>query len=224
MDSIRVAVPKSTGSLEFIRLDLADLTTINKSAEEFLAKENELHLLFNNAGLGWPEPGSKTVQGQELQMGVNCLGPFLFTKFLTPTLIGTAKNSPKESVRVIWSSSSACDGLVVDNTFMDYVEHPEKKTVHQLYCTSKIGNYFYAVEYAARYKADGLMSISLNPGHLDSDLWRTQGALKHWLLRKTVLHPVIYGAYTNIFAAFSSKLTMENNGTFGKHLQDFSHW
>ena len=33
----------------FLQLDLSDLTSIKKSAEEFLRHETELHILFNNA-------------------------------------------------------------------------------------------------------------------------------------------------------------------------------
>ena len=33
----------------FLELDLADLSSVKKSAEEFLSKEHELHILFNNA-------------------------------------------------------------------------------------------------------------------------------------------------------------------------------
>ena len=33
----------------FIELDLADLSSVKKAAEEFLSREPELHILFNNA-------------------------------------------------------------------------------------------------------------------------------------------------------------------------------
>lgn len=33
----------------FLELNLASLASIKKAAAEFLAKENELHILFNNA-------------------------------------------------------------------------------------------------------------------------------------------------------------------------------
>lgn len=33
----------------FLELDLASLASVRKSAQEFLGKEKELHLLFNNA-------------------------------------------------------------------------------------------------------------------------------------------------------------------------------
>jgi retinol dehydrogenase-12 len=77
--------------LAFLRLDLADLTTIKASAEEFLSKETKLHVLFNNAGVMCPPQGSKTPQGYELQLGTNNIGTFMFTKLLTPILNATAR-------------------------------------------------------------------------------------------------------------------------------------
>lgn len=34
-------------------------------------------------------------------------------------------------------------------------------------CVSKLGNYWHAAEFAARYKDDGIISIPLNPGNLN---------------------------------------------------------
>jgi len=42
--------PSSKGDLVFLRLDLDDLTTIKSSAQEFLSKEKQLDVLWNNAG------------------------------------------------------------------------------------------------------------------------------------------------------------------------------
>ncbi|RYP19576.1 hypothetical protein DL765_003303 [Monosporascus sp. GIB2] len=213
IDSIKMAVPKSTGDLVYIPLDLADLVSIKASAGEFLRREQRLHLPFNNAGVGYPKKGSKTKQGYELQLGVDSIGTFAFTRLLTPTLVSTAKTSPPNSVRVIWVSSSAAEA-VNPKGFVESLPHIENKGAFDQYCASKLGNYFHATEFAARHKADGVLSVPLNPGNLDSDFWRTQGAPMTCILRKTLLYPPIYGAYTNLFAAFSSLITSENSGHF----------
>jgi len=90
IDEITQAHPGSRGELVFLKLQLDDLTTIKASAEEFLAKETRLDVLWNNAGVMVPPQGSKTVQGHELQIGINNLGHFLFTHFLTSVLTETA--------------------------------------------------------------------------------------------------------------------------------------
>jgi retinol dehydrogenase 12 len=62
--SIRKAVPKSSGQLVFLSLDLADLTEVTAAAQRFLAQESIPHVLFNDAGvmIGPANSPLKTVQ------------------------------------------------------------------------------------------------------------------------------------------------------------------
>ncbi|KAK2867789.1 hypothetical protein FQN49_003470 [Arthroderma sp. PD_2] len=212
IESIKTAVPNSAGDLIFIRLDLADLESLKATAEEFASREQTLHLLFNNAGVGYPEPGSKTKQGYELQLGVNCIGPFALTKLLTPILVSTAKVSPPNTIRIVWVSSSAAEAVKPKVFMQDLPEVEKKGQLHQ-YCMSKMGNYLHANEFASRLAADGVLSVPLNPGALDSDFWRTQGTIMYCIL-KTMLHPPVYGAYTASFAAFSPQITLEKSGCY----------
>ncbi|KAI1099757.1 NAD(P)-binding protein [Jackrogersella minutella] len=212
IESIKKTVPKSDGDLTYIHLDLADLPSIKSTADEFLGKEQKLDILFNNAGVAFPEKGSQTKQGYELQLGVNCIGTFALTKLLTPTLVSTAKASPPSSVRVVWVSSSASEGIN-PKAFLENVYHPETKGTFDKYGTSKLGNFLHSTEFAASHKADGIVSVSLNPGNLDSDLWRTQGRFMTWFLRTFLFFPSIYGAYTCLFAGISPQVTLEKSGS-----------
>ncbi|KAF4973192.1 hypothetical protein FSARC_444 [Fusarium sarcochroum] len=212
-EEIKAAIPKSQGELICLPLDLADLPSIKVSAAEFLRRENKLHVLFNNAGVGFPEHGPKTKQGYELQLGVNCLGTFALTKELTPTLVATAKSSPPGTVRVVWASSTAAFNTTTKK-YMERVQAISKEPVGEQYFISKLGNYFQATEFAARHKNDGIISVPLNPGNLNSEFWRSQGKVVTWLLRKFVLYPPVYGGYVNIFAGFSPDVTLENSGRF----------
>ncbi|KAI5867531.1 hypothetical protein GGS23DRAFT_592838 [Durotheca rogersii] len=83
INTIRVTMLKCSGELIFIYLGLAGLTTM-KCVE-------------------CPEKGSKTAQGYELQLGVNCVGPFALTKLLTPMLMAAA--AAPGNVRVAWKQS-----------------------------------------------------------------------------------------------------------------------
>jgi retinol dehydrogenase-12 len=65
ISEFKKAHPDSKGTLHFLKLDLADLSTIKASAEEFLSKEQRLDVLWNNAGVMWPAIGSKTAQVSE---------------------------------------------------------------------------------------------------------------------------------------------------------------
>lgn len=160
IEGIKKQHPESKGTLKFLKLDLADLTTIGTSAKSFLEAESRLDILFNNAGVMTPPDGSKTVQGYELQLGVNCLGHFLFTKYLTPLLQKTAKSAPKDSVRVIWVSSSAADVLAPKNGFeRDNLDYHEPRNLVFKYATSKAGNFYHNTEFARRFKDDGIVSV-----------------------------------------------------------------
>lgn len=159
--TVETSFPKSNGELVFLHLDLNDLALVKQSAESFLSKESRLDVLWNNAGVMTPPQGSKTKQNYEAQLGTNCLGPFLFTKILTPLLIETAKSAPRGSVRVCWLASSAAEVNSpkpggVDMKNLDY--HKDQSAWYK-YGVSKAGNVLYAKEFAKRYQADGVLSM-----------------------------------------------------------------
>ncbi|KAF7549523.1 hypothetical protein G7Z17_g6315 [Cylindrodendrum hubeiense] len=216
IDAIKEAVPSSSGQLTFLKLDLADLTTVAASAKQFLDRESKLHVLFNNAGVMNPEQGSATAQNYELQLGVNNVGTFMFTKLLTPILVATASVEESGTVRVVWVASSAAEAPPVPTggVDMDTIANRLNEPRFTSYTLSKAGNYLHAVEMARRFKDEGIVSVPLNPGNLASDLWRTQGSWASWFLRTFVLHAPVYGAYTELFAGLSSQVTMERSGSW----------
>jgi NAD(P)-dependent dehydrogenase (short-subunit alcohol dehydrogenase family) len=214
---IKAAAPRSRGTLVFIKLDLADLSTIKASAEAFLKQESRLDVLFNNAGVMKPDPpGSTTAQGYELQLGVNNVGTFMFTKLLTPLLVTTARTEGPGTVRVVWVGSSAGELPMVPKfgVPMDNLDYHRDLWWMTKYGISKAGNYLQGSEYARRYKADGIISVTLNPGNLDSELWRNQPFVVGKILKWFFLHPAINGAYTELFAGLSPEVTLERSGAW----------
>lgn len=165
--SVETSFPKSKGELAFLHLDLNDLSLVKQSAESFLSKETKLDVLWNNAGVMIPPQGSKTKQNYESQLGTNCIGPFLFTKILTPLLVQTARSAPRGSVRVVWLSSSAADtvapkgGLEISN-----LDYKKDESAWYKYGVSKAGNVFYSKEFARRYKSDGVVSVVCSRSHV----------------------------------------------------------
>jgi len=212
--SIKSSVPDATGELVYLHLDLDDLTTIKKSAEEFLSKEKKLDVLWNNAGVMVPPDGSKTKQGYEMQLGTNNVAPFLFTKLLTPLLVETAKTASPGSVRVVWVASSAAEATSpkggVDMNNLDYKQNKQGWTK---YGVSKAGNVLHGKEYAKLHKDDGIVSVSLNPGNLKTDLQRHMSGLMSYVL-DFILFPPIQGAYTELFAGLSPDVKMEQTGAW----------
>lgn len=215
IEAIKAAYPNSNGKLYFLFLDLSDLSTIKKSAEDFLGKETRLDVLTNNAGIMVPPKGSRNAQGHELQIGTNCLGPFLFTSLLTPLLKKTAASSPPGTVRITWAASSATElspkgGVEFElDGAVKIHDDPQKD-----YCQSKTGNVFLAFEVARRYGGDGIVSVAWNPGNLQSGLYRHMSQLPKWVMEKTWLHPPVFGAYTMLYAGWSEDLTEESNGVY----------
>lgn len=162
IEEIKAANPSSKGELLFLNLQLDDLATIKQTANDFLAKENRLDVLWNNAGVMIPPAGSQTKQGYELQYGVNNIAHFLLTHFLRPTLETAAKSAPKNSVRVIWVSSSAADAApnpAIDLTNMDY--HREEGAWMK-YSRSKAANVVHSAEFARKTQGTGIISLVTN--------------------------------------------------------------
>lgn len=208
-------VPRSDGRLEFLKLDLGDLSSIKKTAEDFLKRERRLDVLVNNAGVMTPiDDGSTTEEGYELQMGTNCLGPFLLTKLLLPLLEKTAQISGPNAVRVTWAASVAIDtapefGIEWNDKKKAPVTHASGATN---YAQSKVGNLFLASEFARRYGRDtGIVSVAYNPGNLRTELFRHSNAILAFMMQ-IILYPAKLGACTELFAGWSPAIGQHNAG------------
>lgn len=216
---INNAYPRSKGRLEFLQLDLADLSTIKASAEDFMNRESRLDVLVNNAGVMVPPAGRVSAQGYELQMATNCIGPFFFTKLLTPLLEHTAllADTPAGSVRVTWAASLGVDvmsppGGVTFDKNGNCISDP-KKDQNANYGATKAGNVFLSCEFARRHpltSENGVVSLAFNPGNLKTDLQRHATFITTFL--SWMLHPAVFGGYTELFAGWS-----EEAGRSDKH-------
>ncbi|KAG9697835.1 hypothetical protein KCU95_g3346, partial [Aureobasidium melanogenum] len=216
ISDIEAAWPNSKGTLRFQHLDLADLSGIKRSAEAIMSRESKIHVLFNNAGVQAlnPDGPTKTAQGHEIHMGVNIIGTFLFTKLLTPTLVETAKTEEPNTVRVVWVSSLGLE-MVGEKSYgitLDYLKYWPSCTPLERYGISKAGNWLFAVEFAQRYKADGVVSVPCNPGHLRSDLYRDGGTIFKAIINTFVAYPSVYGAYTELYSGLSPDITLKKSG------------
>ncbi|KAB8231691.1 uncharacterized protein BDW43DRAFT_312911 [Aspergillus alliaceus] len=213
INDIKQRFPESDGQMHYLHLDLSDLSTIKHSAEQFLAKESQLHVLWNNAGVMIPPQGSQTAQGYELQLGTNVVGPFMFTKLLYPVLAQTAAASPANSVRVVWVSSSAArfaPNPAIDWSNLDY--HIDERAWKK-YARSKAENVLLAVELARRSKADGVRSLTLDPGAAITDLQRS---MPWWMIAlvKLIAQPAEVGAYTELYAGLQPDVDCSSTGTW----------
>ncbi|KAG9045160.1 hypothetical protein FS837_006928 [Tulasnella sp. UAMH 9824] len=211
----------------FLQLDLANLDSITKSANEFMSKESALHLLFNNGGVMIPPLDQLTSDGYDLQFGTNALGHAHFTLCLLPALLEGAKSSSDGKARVVNTSSDAA-AMINKIDFDTLRDGPKRRKMSRwnLYGQSKLripkmigvlfdaqGNIVFSNELAKRYGSQGIISHSLMPGAVKTDLQRHAPSLLLGLLGWT-LHPVELGALTQLWAGTSPEAVDPNGGYF----------
>jgi NAD(P)-dependent dehydrogenase (short-subunit alcohol dehydrogenase family) len=175
--AIRQAHPAAR--VEFVRVDLASLESVEEAAAEIADRAGELDVLVNNAGVMAPSPG-QSADGFELQIGVNHLGHFALTGQLLPLLL-TA-----EAPRVV-TISSVLHRAAVRTELTDFKILPRGSNWLG-YARSKLANLLFAFELDRR--AGGrLYSLAAHPGFARSELMaRSQSAAR------TVAGPVLrYG-------------------------------
>jgi NAD(P)-dependent dehydrogenase (short-subunit alcohol dehydrogenase family) len=94
MDKIKSEKFATPGTLHYIYIDLADLSTIPTAVAAYSKASPRLDILFNNAGIGSAPLSLKTAQGLEPHYTTNCAGPNLLTKLLLPDLVGDGQDLP----------------------------------------------------------------------------------------------------------------------------------
>ncbi|KAH9179031.1 NAD-P-binding protein [Lactarius sanguifluus] len=203
---------KETGkdSIFFLKLDLADLVSIKAAAEEYISKETELHTLYNN-GL--------TMQLLSPLSPIKSAGHFYLTTLLLPLLTATAKKTFAGTVRVVNVSSiahqyGAPEGIrwATLTPGNDSLEARKELTSTKLYGQSKLGNILFSGELARRYGAEGIVSTSLHPGIIHTDLGRYSGSFLNWI-EQMIGYDVSYGAITSLYAG-TAPAAGELNGKY----------
>ena len=215
IDAITAQYPSSAGHIHYLHLDLDDLTTIPPFVTAFVADAARLDILFNNAGVANVPAATRTAQGLEPHMGVNCVGPYLLTQLLAPLLIRTASTSttPANSVRVIWSSSMLVDVLAPPEGVPPKELDAPSADRNRNYAISKAGNWFLAARLAAQLGAHGVVSITQNPGNLRTAIFDDTPRLIVWA-SSPVLYRAVDGAHTALWAALAPEITVGDGGRY----------
>jgi NAD(P)-dependent dehydrogenase (short-subunit alcohol dehydrogenase family) len=196
------SIKAATGSsaVFFLALDLADLSSVRSCADSFLALDEPLQVLVNNAGVAGRR--GLTRQGFELMFGVNHLGHFLLTQLLLDRLVSSA---PARVVTV--SSDAHYQARGID---WEALRRPARGiTGLAEYAVSKLCNVLFSQELARRTAGTGVTTYALHPGVVASDIWRRVP----WPVRPFVMRnmlSVTEGAATSLYCATSPAVAAES--------------
>ncbi|GME49498.1 short-chain dehydrogenase [Neofusicoccum parvum] len=214
IQAIKAEHPSSNSHLSPLAIDLSNLATVKPAVDEFLRKESRLDVLVHNAGVMMPPAGATSEQGYDLEMATNCLGPFLLNKLLSLVMHQTAQSEPPNSVRQIWVSSSVGMNAPKGGVQFDDSGKPTGKLEGMdNYMQTKAGGALLAAEFAKRSASSKVLSLSLNPGIINTELQRNMPSVAQKVMG-VVFKPAKFGAYTELYAAFSPEITSTDNGTF----------
>ena len=159
-------------------LDLASLISVNNFAEEIKVQEDNVHILINNAGVGFC-PCTSTEDGFEMQMGVNHLGHF----YLTNLLLDKLKASTPSRILVVTSTLAKRGNINLNNLNISPSEYNKNAAYHN----SKLANNLFCRELACRLKGTDVGVFAISPGVVFTNLMRHSPT---WLT--TLAYPLLW--------------------------------
>jgi NAD(P)-dependent dehydrogenase (short-subunit alcohol dehydrogenase family) len=198
----RIAALSPQADLQFLALDLSDLDSTRRAAEQVQKEHTRLDLLINNAGL-MATPLGRTAQGFEMQFGVNHLGHFALTGLLLPLLLATPES------RVVSVSSTGHRPGHIDLADLNWNTRAYKPWA--AYFQSKLANLLFTYELQRKLAAAGRSTAALaahpggsrtnlghqNPGGIVNRLLETMRPL----IERFVLQESAMGALPTLRAA-----------------------
>nr|XP_023856736.1 retinol dehydrogenase 11-like [Salvelinus alpinus] len=194
--------------VEARKLDLADTKSICEFAENIYNTEKVLHFLINNAGVASCSY-STTVDGYEMQLGVNHLGHF----FLTFLLLDLLKHSAPSRVITVSSSAHAMGRIHFEDLNSEKEYHPVKA-----YVQSKLANILFTRELAKRTAGEyGCVCFhASDPGLVNTDLMRHIKRPLQLMFKKFsyFLKTPAEGAYTTLYCILTPDSELTSGGYY----------
>jgi NAD(P)-dependent dehydrogenase (short-subunit alcohol dehydrogenase family) len=203
----RIKSQAGSADVRLLALDLGSLASVRACAAEFLALDEPLHVLVNNAGVGGQR--GLTADGFEQHFGVNHLGHFALTALLLGRMTASGPGA-----RVINVSSDAhynargIDFAAVQRPTATFAGMRE-------YAVSKLCNVLFTQELARRQAGTGVTAYALHPGVVASDIWRRVPRLARPLITRRML-TTEQGAVTSVYCATSPAVAADSGLFYDK--------
>lgn len=168
------------------QLDLASLASIRRAADRLGTEHEFIDLLVNNAGVMMPRRQT-TVDGYEMNFGVNHLGTFALTSLLIDRLL------PTPGSRIVTVSSVAHRSAKLR---LDDLQSASDFRWEAAYGQSKLANLLFTYELQRRLTVIGAETIAVaaHPGNADTELVRDFP-----LQQKIIGSPLVRWATTWLF-------------------------
>jgi len=186
--------------LAFVPLELGDLASCARAADEILRHDKPIDVLVDNAGIAGLQ--GLTKDGFELTFGTNHLGPFVFTEKLLPLV----ERAPQGRIVIVSSVGhyrcKSIDWAAQRKPTATWSAMPE-------YSVSKLCNVLYAKELARRLSTTRVTTYSLHPGTVGSDIWSRRLGVFASLIKPFMVTNE-QGARTQIHCATDPGLSKES--------------
>lgn len=202
-----VAAIPGAAPIEWLALDLGDLASVRHCAAEFLARNEPIHILINNAGLAGTR--GQTTDGFELAFGVNHLGHFLLTQLLLERVVQSA---PARIVTVSSRAHYRCKAIQWDALR----QRTPTTTAIAEYAQSKLANLLFSAELSRRLEGTGVTTYSLHPGVVATEVWRHVPWFLRPLLKLGGMITAEEGAKTTLHCAIAPALANESGLYYDK--------
>ena len=191
-------------STDIVLADLSVQADVRRAATEISQRLEGLDVLVNNAGITVRKP-ELTVEGIDVMVATNHLGPFLLTNLVRPMLEATA---PSRIVNVA-SAMHRIGKLRLD--------HLEETSSYGFlgfprYSETKLMNILFTRELARRLEGTGVVVNAVHPGAVRTDLGAPPGAVR--ALTGRFMRSPEQGARTSLHVATAPDLSTVTGSYF----------
>ena len=198
--------------VDVLLADLANQEQVRRAAADFTARYPRLDVLVNNAGLIFGTERQVSVDGHELGLATNHLGPFLLTALLL------AKLQASPAARVVNLASRAHEFAKPDLADIQSARH---YSAMRVYSNTKLYNVMFTQELARRLRTHGIAHVTTNAVHPGLVASNFGDSGSRWVaalaqLARPLMISVAKGAETSIFLASAPEVATVSGGYFVK--------